>query len=157
MSNFPDFFANHTVLVLLFVLVLSSWLIFEVYSRGKTISAHELVQLMNAESIVLLDIRALNLFQRQHIASSYNIPQDNRLAAIDKLLQNNPASKVVMVNESGMVPIALTQHIQKKKFVVFSLKGGIMQWIQENLPVINAQQHKHNNTNKKVLSNKRKK
>ena len=157
MSHLPDFLANHTILLLLFFLTISSWLIFEMYSRGKTISAHELVKLINSDSILLLDTRSQTLFQQQHIAHSYHVPQENMLTAVDNLLKKHQGKQVVIMNESGMSPAALVQHISKQKFTVFSLKGGIAQWVQENLPVISDQQEKKNKANKKVIAHKSKK
>ena len=52
------------------------------------------------------------------------------------------------MNESGLIPAAIVQHISKKQFTVCSLKGGISQWMQENLPVVSSIKEKKLKANK---------
>ena len=138
MSHLPEFIANHTILIATFLCIISTWFIFEIYSKGKSISANELVKLINTASILLIDIRDAVAFEKHHIARAFNLPKDNILSSVDKLLQRNKGKQVVIVNDSGLVPAVIVQHISKKQFTVCSLKGGITQWMQENLPVVSG-------------------
>ena len=148
MSHLPEFIANHTILIATFLCIISAWFIFEIYSKGKSISAHELVKLINTTPILLIDIRDAVAFEKNHIARAFNLPKDNMLSSVDKLLQRNKGKQVVIINESGLSPATIVQHISKKQFTVCSLKGGITQWMQDNLPVVSSIKEKKLKANK---------
>jgi rhodanese-related sulfurtransferase len=143
MSHLPEFIANHSILIATFLCIISAWFIFEIYSKGKSISAHELVKLINTAPILLIDIRDAVAFEKHHIARAFNLPKDNILSAADKLLQRNKGKQVVIINETGFIPATIVQHISKKQFTVCSLKGGITQWMQDNLPVVSSIKEKN--------------
>lgn len=148
MSHLPEFIANHSILIATFLCIISAWFIFEIYSKGKSISAHELVKLINTAPILLIDIRDAVAFEKHHIARAFNLPKDNILSTVDKLLQKNKGKQVVIINETGFIPATIVQHISKKQFTVCSLKGGITQWMQDNLPVVSSLKEKKLKANK---------
>ena len=99
------------------------------------VSPAEAVRLMN-DGAVLVDVRSVNQFKDGHIAGAKNVPGD-QIAADPKAIQKFADKTVVLYCDTGMTTAAaqrtLTQAGAKN---VFSLRGGLAAWKQENLPVV---------------------
>jgi len=96
-------------------------------------------QLENGETVNLnpdiriLDIRSLNEFNHAHLPGSVNISPQQALA-LDKNSAYKKARLILLVCESGERTKMYAQKLTKHGLPAFSLRGGIQEWSQKNLP-----------------------
>jgi rhodanese-related sulfurtransferase len=97
------------------------------------ISCHELQQrLQRQESLFLLDVRSAEEYRQAHVSNSTLIPLDQLPQRLAELPRRGPIIAVCRSgNRSGMATGLLTQ----AGFDVTNLKGGMIEWIGQNLPV----------------------
>ena len=95
------------------------------------------VQLIN-QGAVVVDIRDGNAYANGHITDARNIP-DAELAADPEKLPVKGDKKALLVCDTGGKSAERTAGLRKAgKENVFSLKGGLSAWQQENLPLISG-------------------
>ena len=138
MDRLLDYFTNHPLLAGAAVVVAFFVLAFEMRRRGSSTQAvapNEAIRLMNGGA-VLVDLRSANHFKDGHIAGARNVPGD-QLLTDPKVLDKFAAKSLVLYCDDGVATGAairtLTQAGAKD---VFSLRGGLSAWKQENLPVV---------------------
>ncbi len=124
---------------MLLVSLLLGLIYFFAYSErtkgGKSVSASQLVIMMNADEAVLVDVRPANEFQGGHIHGAINIPHAkiaSRIAELEKC-----RSKVVVLADSmGQHVGGAGRALNKEGYNVRRLRGGMTEWRGENLPVV---------------------
>ena len=113
-------------------------LAFELRQRGAasaTIAPNEAIRLMNAGA-VLVDLRSANQFKDSHIEGARSVPGD-QLAADPKSLERLTDKTLVLYCDSGTTTAAAQRTLERAGAKnVFSLRGGLAAWKQENLPVV---------------------
>ena len=98
----------------------------------KELSGENLKELMhNKEQILLIDVRISTDFQAKNIYNSKNIPFEdllNRVSEIDE------TKKVVLICTIGLKSKEAISKLKKAgyKGELYSLKGGITSWINDN-------------------------
>ena len=111
---------------------------YEIRQRGAmafAIAPNEAIRLMNSGA-VLVDLRSPNLFKDGHIAGARNLPGD-QIAADPKALEKLAAKTVVLYCDNGATTGAAQRTLARAGVKnVFSLRGGLSAWQQENLPVV---------------------
>ncbi|NOX49955.1 MAG: rhodanese-like domain-containing protein [Gammaproteobacteria bacterium] len=138
MESLLSFISLHPYLVGIFSVLLVLFIRNEMSRGGATISAQELVQLVNNEGAVVLDVRDKAEFEQGHIVDSINIPYANVEARVDELKKYKEQPLVIackMGQHSGAAGTALRKHGFEK---VSRLRGGITEWRGQNLPVVKA-------------------
>ncbi len=104
-------------------------------SGSKEVSAGQAVQLINRRDAVILDVRDSSEFASGHVVNSRHIPVaeiDKRIKEIEKFKQR----PIVVICRSGSRSAAACGVLRKSGFTeVFSLKGGILAWIQAGMPI----------------------
>ncbi len=138
MDQFFVFVANHPILVGVFV-VLLAWFIRNEMSRGgATVSAQELVQLVNTEGAVVLDVRDKAEFEQGHIVDAINIPYAQLESRHEELSKYKDKPLVITCKMGQHSGTAGTQ-LRKLGFTdVRRLRGGIADWRGQSLPVVKA-------------------
>lgn len=121
---------------LIFVWFALLFMIINSFLKGKwDRSPQQVVQLLNNNSSILLDVRENNEYSQGHIVNSMHIPQGEvkkRLAELEKYKDGN----VVVSCRSGARSSSTCSMLKKQGFKnVFNLRGGIMAWENENLPI----------------------
>jgi len=103
-------------------------------SQGLTaVSPAMAVQLINKGAQVI-DVRTGEQFTSGHIVDARNIPEKELLYGTDNQLKKKT---VVLVCDSGASSGRCATGLRKTgRDQVFSLKGGLAAWRQENLPVV---------------------
>lgn len=106
-------------------------------SKVKLITRAEAVLLMNKEDAVVVDVRAHDAFHNAHIVDSHNITpseiKDNNLGQLDKHKQQ----PIIVIDANGQMAREPAELLVKAGFErVYALKGGIMGWSDENLPLV---------------------
>lgn len=93
------------------------------------------VQLINKGAQVV-DVRSSDQFATGHIVDARNIPEQELLASDDGKLKQKT---VLVVCDSGTSSSRCAAGLRKAgQEQVFSLKGGLAAWRQENLPVVSG-------------------
>ena len=121
-----------------FVVLLVLFIRNETQRGGRSVSAQELVNLVNREDAVVLDLRDKKEFEQGHIPNAVNIPYaslDSRVSELDKYKQR----PIVLACKMGQHAGAAGTALRKKGFAnVSRLSGGIAEWRNQNLPVVKA-------------------
>jgi rhodanese-related sulfurtransferase len=138
MDRLLDYSINHPFLaggLLLMTLVVLGY---EIRQRGATafaIAPSEAIRMVNAGA-ALVDLRSPNQFKDGHIAGAKNLPGD-RIAADPKALEKLADKTVVLYCDNGMTTAAAQRTLARAGAKsVYSLRGGLAAWKQENLPVV---------------------
>jgi len=140
MDRLLDYSINHPLLAGGLVLMALVVLAFEMRQRGAlsaAIGPNEAVRLMN-EGAVLVDLRSANQYKDGHITGAKNLPGD-QVAADPKALEKLASKTVVLYCDDGATTAAAQRTLERAGIRnVFSLRGGLAAWKQENLPVVKA-------------------
>ena len=100
-----------------------------------SISTGDAVRLIN-QGAVVVDVREKSSFNSAHIVDSRCMSTDELLAGAAAKLKKKKA--VLLVCDSGTQSARAAAALRKSGIEnVFSLKGGIAAWRQENFPVVN--------------------
>ena len=132
------FVGNHPYLVGAFVVLLALFIRNEMSRGGATVSAQELVQLVNNEGAIIIDVRDKAEFDAGHIVDAINIPYSNIESRTDELkkYQEKP---IVLACKMGQHSGAAGTALRKAGFEnVSRLRGGIAEWRGQSLPVVKA-------------------
>ena len=128
MDQLFTFISNHPFLVGTFVLLLALFIRNETQRGGQTVSAQQLVDMVNREDALVLDVRDKKYFEAGHIVDAVNIPYaslESRLAEL-KDFKDKP---VVVACKMGQHSGAAGTLLRKNGFeVVRRLTGGVAEW-----------------------------
>ncbi|MFU8817180.1 MAG: rhodanese-like domain-containing protein [Pseudomonadales bacterium] len=136
MERFFEFVANNWFLVGLFVLLLTLFVRNEMRRGGQSVSAQQLVDMVNRQNALVLDVREKKEFQAGHIVDSVNIPYSALESRLDELKKHRERPIVVtckMGTSAGAAGALLRKHGFEN---VSRLTGGIAEWRNQNLPVV---------------------
>ncbi len=138
MDRLINYFTNHPLLAGGLVLMLLVVIASEARRRGQgatSVAPNEAIRMMN-DGAVLVDVRAPNLFKDGHIAGARNVPGD-QIADGAKSLEKLSGKTLIMCGDDGSTAGAAVRTLERAGFKsVFSLRGGLAAWRQENLPVV---------------------
>ncbi|WP_416138677.1 rhodanese-like domain-containing protein [Halomonas sp. HK25] len=132
-----EFMQNHPLLVGAFLLVLTAWILYEVRnSSANGVTSSEATQLINREDAVVVDTRDADAFKAGHIAGARHIPQ-SRIDERQGELQKVKEKPIIVVCKSGQTSGMTVAKLAKAGYPrVLKLKGGMMQWQADGLPVV---------------------
>lgn len=138
MDRLLDYFTNHPLLAGGFLAMLVAVLANEIREHGAAafaVAPNEAIRLANSGA-VLVDLRTPNQFKDGHIAGARNLPGD-QIAADPKAALKLAEKTLVLYCDSGMTTAAAQRALARAGAKnVFSLRGGLEAWKQENLPVV---------------------
>jgi rhodanese-related sulfurtransferase len=138
MDQLFTYIGNHPYLVGAFVVLLALFIRNEMSRGGATVSAQELVNLVNKEGAVVVDIRDKAEFDSGHIVDAINIPFANLESRMDEL-QKYQDKHIVLACKMGQHSGAAGTQLRKAGFEhVSRLRGGITEWRGQSLPVVKA-------------------
>ena len=138
MDQLFTFIGNHPYLVGAFVVLLALFIRNEMTRGGATISAQELVDLVNREGALVVDIRDTAEFDAGHIVDAINIPYtgfENRIDELEKHKDKHIVLACKMGQHSGTVGTQLRKAGYEN---VSRLRGGIAEWRGQSLPVVKS-------------------
>lgn len=138
MHQLPEFIGNHLALSGAFVALLIAVIFTEIRYRtggSNDLSPLQATQLMNHQNAVLVDVREDKEFQDGHIANAVHIP----LSKINDQAQRLDKYKkrpIIAYCRTGSRSGSACSRLQKHGFEsVYNLRGGLMAWQKDNLPV----------------------
>ena len=136
MDQLFEFIANRWYLVGGFLIVLILFVRNEVARGGHSVTPQELVNLVNRDRAVVLDVRDANEFSQGHIVDAVNVPHASltmRLAELEKF----KARPIVVACKMGQHAGSAGTILRKAGFEnVSRLKGGVTEWLNQNLPTV---------------------
>ena len=135
MQNFLLFISEQWLLVGLLLATIYAFVWYESRKAGLPLTTQQLVLAMNSQGAIVLDIREPKEFSIGHIPGSINFRISEfktRAKEIDKML----AKKVILVDKMGQGTGSFSKLLLVKGITAMRLKGGIMQWQNENLPLV---------------------
>ncbi len=136
MEKLLEFIMNHPFLVSAFLIVLGLFVRNEVSRGGRGVTAQELVNLVNRDGALVVDVRDQKEFSEGHIVDAVNIPHAALPARLSEI-ERHKAKPVVVTCKMGQHAGAAGTVLRKAGFEnVSRLKGGIMEWRNQNLPVV---------------------
>ncbi len=138
MSEVMVFVEKHLFLVLGFLalLFLTIWTELRRLTRNfKEVSTQEAVRLMNADSTLLLDVREDSEYGQGTISGAKHIPLSLLKTRMQEL-ERHKGKKVIAFCRSGHRSQHACSLLKKHGFEeVYNLRGGIVAWQSDNLPV----------------------
>jgi rhodanese-related sulfurtransferase len=138
MDQLLVFVTNHPYLVGAFAVLFALFVRNEMSRGGATVSAQQLVQLVNSEDAVVIDVRDKGEFDEGHIVGAINVPHANLDARLDELKKYKD-KPVVIACKMGQHSGTAGTILRKAGFEnVSRLRGGITEWRGQSLPVVKA-------------------
>lgn len=138
MDQVFEFIGNHPFLVAAFVLLLALFIRNETKRGGKSVSAQQLVDLVNRENALVIDVRDKKEFDSGHIVDALNIPfaaLDSRVNELKKHRERPIVVACKMGQHAGTAGAVLRKHGFDN---VSRLTGGVTEWRNQSLPVVKA-------------------
>lgn len=135
MEQFLEFAINHWMLtsILIALLILLAW--DSSHKAGPKVSTHEATRLINQNNALVLDIREKKDFKAGHLVDAVNIPFASLATKLDEL--KDKERPVIVVCKSGQSASAASKQLKDAGFAsVYRLQGGMMEWTNNNLPVV---------------------
>ena len=139
MEQLFEFVANRWYLVGAFLLVLALFVRNEVARGGRSVTPQELVNLVNRDGAIVIDVREANEYSQGHIVDAVNVPHTSLGTRISEL-EKFKSRPVVVACKMGQHAGAAGTILRKAGFEnVTRLKGGIAEWLNQNLPMVKGQ------------------
>ena len=136
MAQFLEFASSHFFLVGAFVALLVLFFANEGRRGGKTLSAQQVVNLVNREDAVVLDVRDRKEFEAGHIVDALNVPYASLESRVSELepYRDRP---IVVTCGMGQHSGAAGATLRKAGFEnVARLGGGMNEWRAAQLPLV---------------------
>ncbi|MBV2208478.1 MAG: rhodanese-like domain-containing protein [Thermomonas sp.] len=138
-AELTDFLSRHLLLSLALVgitLALIGNEIAGLLSGIRRIGPAQLVALINRDDALVVDLRAINDFDKGHIAGAKNV-QMSQFDPESKNLAPAKALPVVLVCNVGQTATTAAKRLRKAGFANVSvLEGGIRAWQMADLPLV---------------------
>lgn len=138
MQQLTEFAGNHPYLTGGFVAVLGFWLFTEFkrkFQGFQELTSSQAVALINQKGAVVVDVSALADFNKGHIVDAVHIPQ-SQFDKSDSKLEKLKGKPVLLVDKNGQTAGAAASRLLKAGVAeVGVLKGGMAQWVSDQLPV----------------------
>ena len=98
-------------------------------------SGSQVTDLINREDAVIIDVRPAADFAKGHIINAINVPASNLAKQMTQLSKYKDKTVVVSCRSGAQSSVARKQLIKEGFSKVYNLKGGILSWQSDNLPV----------------------
>lgn len=136
MEQILEFMTNHWILTSIWSVIVILLVMNEGARGGDQLSPGQVTRLINSEEAVVVDIRKKEEFRTGHLPQSINIPATGFSSHIGELepYRNRP---VIIVCKTGTTAGSIGVMLTKAGFEQVSrLKGGIMEWQSNSLPLV---------------------
>jgi len=130
-----EFSGNHMLLVT--ALIIAILLLIQNLMAGNkgNITPVQATEMINHDDAIVIDVRPAADFAKGHIINAVNIPASN-LQTQMKQMEKYKNKKIILSCRSGAQSAVACKQLGKQGYEnVYNLKGGILNWQSENLPV----------------------
>lgn len=142
MQDMMEFFRNHPILVVVWVILLFfllGSLLQGVRSKVKTVTRNEATLHINKHNAVVVDIRTRDEFRSGHISGSVNAPAAEIKKGNTTHLEKYRDTPLIVACVSGLNCQEAAETLSRAGFHdVKVLKDGISGWNSENLPLVRS-------------------
>lgn len=135
MDRIIEFVTNHWELVGVWIAFLAALLWDNNRRSGQGVSPTQATFMINKEDALVLDIRDAGDFSNGHLASAVNIPYSKLASRLDELTPHKERP-IILVCKSGQTVGVAGKMLREKGFNAMRLTGGMMEWSNQNLPVV---------------------
>ncbi|MFL0797524.1 MAG: rhodanese-like domain-containing protein [Cellvibrionaceae bacterium] len=105
----------------------------EIRGSGEAVTIHAFTRLVNDDSAQVVDLREAKEYREGHIVDTINIPYAK---LDDQLVQLKQDKIIILVDKMGQHTGPASKRLKKQGYTVARLKGGIMEWRAQNLPLV---------------------
>ncbi len=138
MDQVFTYIGNHPFLVGIFAVLLILFIRNEMQRGGASLTAQEVVNLVNNDGALVIDVRDKSEYDEGHIVDAINIPFANLQSRIDEI-KKYKEKPVIIACKMGQHSGTAGSVLMKEGFTdVRRLKGGITEWRGQSLPVVKA-------------------
>ncbi len=130
-----EFINNNWMLVSVWGAFLAAFLWDNNQRSGASISSAQATQMINKQDAVVLDIRDKKDFEAGHLANAINIPYASLSERMSEL-ESSKQHPIVLVCKSGQSVGMAGKTLKQKGFEVYRLSGGMLEWTNQNLPLV---------------------
>ncbi|GAA6144450.1 MAG: sulfurtransferase [Thalassolituus sp.] len=135
MDQYIEFAIKYWWLVAIWVVFLVALLWDNNRRNGQSVSTTEATTMINRENAIVLDIREKADFKTGHLVNAINIPFAS-LSSRTGELEKYRKQPIVLVCKSGQTVGAAGKMLREQGFNTVRMKGGMMEWNSQNLPVV---------------------
>jgi rhodanese-related sulfurtransferase len=140
MNRLLEYTTNHPFLVAAAAILAVLVIVIEIRQRargGSLIGTNDAVRLANSGAL-LLDVRDKSDYEAGHIIDARHLPAAE-VAAQAETLKKYREKPVIVYCDSGFASAAAARALRSAGFgKVVTLRGGLQNWRQENLPLVKA-------------------
>ena len=137
MALFLEFVSQQWMLVAALAAVVFMLFFHESRKSGPSLSPQQAITMVNAQDGLFLDIRDAGDYKQGHIVDALHLPAaklESRLAELEK----HKDTPIVLVCKMGQTASAAGKTLKANGFEhVYKMTGGMMEWSNLQLPVIN--------------------
>jgi len=137
MDRLFEFVGNHIELVAIWGAFLAALLWDNSRRSGQTVSTAQATLMINKENAVVLDTRDKKYFSAGHLANAMNIPYSNLASRLNEL-DAHKERPIILVCKTGQTVGVAGKMLREKGFNAVRLSGGMMEWTNQNLPVVRS-------------------
>lgn len=128
--------SNNLILFLVWAFFLIGLIVTESKRGGESLTPIQATRVINNNDAAIIDVRKKNEFREGHLPNSINMPMDtlnNRVGELEK----HKSSPIILVCKTGTTAGGAGSILRKAGFEdVRRLKGGILEWQAQNLPLV---------------------
>ena len=135
MEQVIEFITNNWMLVAGWLALLAAFLWDNAQRSGETVSPIQATRLINKQNALVLDLRDQKEYNLGHLPSAKNIPF-SKLAERLSELESAKQHPIVLVCKTGQTVGMAGKTLKQNGFQVYRLSGGMMEWGNQNLPVV---------------------
>ena len=140
MGQLAEFASNHPLLVLGLMGAVFALLAYEIRLKSQgllSVGVQDAVRLMN-KGAVIVDVRSEGEFASGHVVNARNVPLAQIQSDADTLKKQRKKT-LLTVCDTGLASSRAAGVLRKAGYEnVFSLKGGLRAWQQDNLPMVKS-------------------
>jgi rhodanese-related sulfurtransferase len=140
MDRLLEYVSHHPWLAAATAIVALIVVVYEMRARSESlvsVSPQEVIRLMN-QGALLLDLRSQEQYQAGHLAGARQMNSDQILKAADTLKKHKEKA-VIVYDDTGSLGAAAARQLAAQGFTrAFTLRGGLVAWRADNLPLSRA-------------------
>jgi rhodanese-related sulfurtransferase len=136
-NQLTEFAGNHTLLVLALVAIVVMLIGGEIQSRLsgiKSVAPGEATRMINHDNAIMIDMREEKDYREGHIVNAIHAPAGS--GDVSGKLEKYRDKPVIVYCQRGQRSTAYCSKLKKQGFgSVYNLKGGLLAWQKEALPL----------------------